>query len=930
MADKGKKPSGKQASLRYMTGDEIFVGADGSVAVAVGSVVAPKGPNLRSAIAYFDPSELADPQAIAASVRVLRSADTLEQAKERIKRSAATMINTIKVYDAEPEVWNEVLGQASIPENAHAFAAARRKEAKNWIHDLPKTVRHVEKSLSTLLLDRSKAMQEAHMQSFLKMGVDLGKAPKPEDLQHTIALIERSEHLFPPFIKRYLSVSDVPLMLRDGVNFDKNNPDSDVFYAVGPQNGILCNRDILEELEAADPERRYGAERVFARILIFALVLDDFPSATELGIETAEKRELITQEMNGPAQRYMPDYVRESDAKIAGDYSPIDVLAFMHYYLNVDHIDANEVRRTMPNAVAMYERFMVRAQEKLALLEERTGILPEALPIAALPMPKSRHRFNPLPFGDSSLERQLIDAVRPYVEDALQQELPFNQCKCRLILNDKVREGGYPIEITLRNANKEDRQYIVYSGTDDLALAIGLKKALQSHLLSHPAIEPLWMSRLQQQAHESMLPMDEVLPQGVPSAMKLVDHFRFFAAELTFTQKGRDGQEHEVKARVPLGIEYNPQNRATSAEALARMQMAEGRLKELAANGWWETVGEFTQAIKHLVKEEKRPMGWRVGHSMRLEHYGEEGAKTNLGIPASSLLGQSAKIASAHLRFEAGPKHPNHSWRLVLAIEVDGLKSGAPREVLYPTLNLHTADETAAQLRAIEAVESLVGNARAAAQKYPNLYWQRDEGDNLIFRDLRGQAPVAPDPQNFVHLHEDMAHFKTNFAVHEVASKRETKDGHIYVTIGIERGTVAEQDLVPFRSMNGQPIELQFMLKESEANRLPEFVERVGANFRSYINDAYGNRTKDEQGNTVRKTRQEFRTATIENLLFKAFDSERMHGECRTVAPTHVRYRGKTYQEGDVSHAARIERRESMPDAAWEPSAPLQSGARRI
>ena len=515
-------------------------------------------------------------------------------------------------------------------------------------------------------------------------------------------------------------------------------------------------------------------------------------------------------------------------------------------------------------------------------------------------------RFTPKLFTNNPREQQLIESVRPFIGEALRNEPPCEQFRCHLVLSDRNGQDNFPIRLTFRNKDGVTKEFTVHTGTRDLDEAIALKKAIQSHVLNHPSIVPLRLRYRDESPEKPVTQTDAIMPRYEPSSVELVDYGRHYAARFHFT--GASGSNQQVV--IPLGLRYEPHRPLMAAEADRRLAYLQRHVAETREKGYWETLGEVVQDLKRAVME-RRPagdkgllngngFGWRVAETMPLEHFGDcvdadgNAKPYSLGFPATGP--QATVLKSAILRMEEGTKTPNPSWRLHLTVGVSGLGDGKETHDYHTSINLHTADATTAQTRGGEAVQSLEEDLKLRADIHPDMRWhtEGDKSAELFLQHGDGSRDRDPEPQTLFHLFEDMPNPKQSFQIVPDV-KPSARDGYLTVSLGVQRGTKAENDLIDFSDLNGKPVRRSFDVPAGDEAKIDALVQTINETFKSYLNDAYGNRTINQNNERIRKTRQEYRTATIRNLFDKAVvshlgegTSNASHADATQIRETHV------------------------------------------
>lgn len=232
------------------------------------------------------------------------------------------------------------------------------------------------------------------------------------------------------------------------------------------------------------------------------------------------------------------------------------------------------------------------------------------------------------------------------------------------------------------------------------------------------------------------------------------------------------------------------------------------------------------------------------------------------------------------MRFDT--RTPNPTWRLHVPLRVTGL-DGKDDHLTTLTVNLHTGDEVAAQLRGIEAVESLHDVLNALRQRYPEMYWKRGVYTNpktglsfhtLQISDVEDHTPVNPDPENLHFVHDDMAHCRTNFRVARVGEPVLQPDGRLRITLGIERGTRDMGDLTHFKGVDERPVLADFTVDPHQLNKVDRMVAAVSSTFEDNLQMRYSNRMENESHQIVRQPREQFQPQTIHASFIKALSSE--------------------------------------------------------
>ncbi len=479
-------------------------------------------------------------------------------------------------------------------------------------------------------------------------------------------------------------------------------------------------------------------------------------------------------------------------------------------------------------------------------------------------------------------EQQLIEAVRPFLAQALVYNPPCNQFQCSLVLGDHGETNNFPIRFILRSAHGDTQEFYVSSHTENLDEAIELKKAIQSHILNHPSIIPLRLHKVgeSERADDNN---DTFMPNRQPDKMELINYGDFYAASFLFQG---DSPKDTQQIVIPLGIKYEPRAMVIAQEAKARLDHLEEHIYDLIFNDRWETLGEVVQNLKYAVKETGKSslnveftQGWQIDEKKNLEipYFNRLKAETDnphgISVDFPAKKHQSTFIKNAYLRLEGGIKNPNPIWRLMLTFDVVGLDFTKPQEAMHyqASMNLHTADETAAQIRAHEALESLINNFKKMRTEYPDTewYWKGVTNGELILREADTKViPRDPHPQTLDHFIEDMPNPKQNF---QVAIKHQPIiDGKKMLTLCLQRGSKSENDFIEFKEKSGKPILRTFEIINDDEKTIKALVKEISDLFKKALNETYGNRAinkYNDEGERIRKTRQKFDPATVRNLF---------------------------------------------------------------
>lgn len=773
-----------------------------------------------------------------------------------------------------------------------------------------------------------------------------GRTLTDAEYQKLVEALEADQKLLPESFKILLAENEWPIIIRKNFRdaFELKKPpglytNNSPAWLNDPSFGTWVDAELLEKhFSTTTPNIK---ERMpLIHCFIEAVMVASPITLQEMGIENEQQWREILDELflKDRADNSQLDKKSLQEA-LHAQYRPADALKLIHYakhFISTDEDYQQKFRKKYPKAAAMYERFEETVKARAESIKEsknqagkgarKTKQQPPATPQSrteetpAPPSPIPGWRFDPRPFTDEPLEGKIIEQAQSFVEDSLKYDPPYNQCHVRLSPRSGRNTLGHPIEITMRNYEKETRKVTIFTGTDDLLLSQMLKMHLQSHLLSHPDIEPLWMSRLHKEDKPHLLTPDEIIPGSEPLDAKLVNHFSFFAAEFTF-QEPKGINAGTFTLRIPLGLDYKPGDSAMSQEAQERLNLLEEYLQQNLKHEppRWATVTEAAKHLKDMAchPEHPRPFRWRAGTTMPVEGYGGKDSngkriKTDLGFPITQegdAYPQRTTLTGANLRLEKGPEFPNPRWRLHLTMRVDGLgPTGSESSTWRPTINLHTEDELTAQYRAVTAIESLknIFLELSTNQHFENMRWHevREDG-TLIIADKDGRQPDDPFPRNSSEVMADTTQFQTNFEIIEVKERKET-DQHIHVTLGVnrcteERGEINEF-MVPGKAVSPEPMRLEFSIPVKEADKIPDVIASLNQTFQNYLLEAFSNRTVNTKGEETRKSRDHYNPFTIQNLFFEVFATEMNHGTAAdSLTPLFARYKGHVYREEELT-----------------------------
>jgi len=690
-------------------------------------------------------------------------------------------------------------------------------------------------------------------------------------------LIEQS--VFTDELRSLFAYSNIPIMFAPDLNKILNITEEDAsFFITAHEDALVLDHQTLSLLKSNNPIEQHEVIRNIAKGLIFAAVFNIGLNPQNAGLDKPDIWKDIKSEYKQNCKQIMLPKQFAEDSLVSADYFAIYIISQIHFALNSGLYDANKVRQDFPKSCVMYDIFMKSVKQRVNDCKK----YPPHNPYFTEGWSKKEEKIELVNTPQNAKEVRLIEAANEFIADALGSQPSFNQFRCRLILNDNNESKNYPISMTFRNSQGEDMQLTISTGADNLDEAIELKKFFQSYVLNQNGIDALYLKTNRSNSIKSIA-TDDIMPNEKILSSSVAEVNGYYFANLKYDQ--------DKEINVPLGLKYIHNNTINSNEAQSRLNILTTHLQNLLSNNLRETLGEVTQYLKKQIHNSDQSIGWRVADTQKLS-YLEEG-EINLNFPAYSA--QSTRLKSTIIRSE---NTGNPTWRLHFTITVNGLgEDGKESKDYHLSHNLHTNDETAAQSRGAEAMEYLVSKFRYLKQTYHDLEWKFDPyiitenkkneaTGRLILHSATSKTPPTPEPQNLFHILEDMPNPKLNFHInHEVS---DLENGNKKIGFAVIRGTEAENDLIEYKNTSGKLMRCSFELtNECDINQL---VTDIRATFGKAIIDTYGNRTDTEQ----RKTRQEFRPATIEKL-FKLSVDEKMPQDAVKITEIHNNFSAIAY-----------------------------------
>ncbi|MEI7669152.1 MAG: hypothetical protein WCJ33_03620, partial [Pseudomonadota bacterium] len=477
---------------------------------------------------------------------------------------------------------------------------------------------------------------------------------------------------------------------------------------------------------------------------------------------------------------------------------------------------------------------------------------------------KVNKSFAPQPFTAEEKEQKLINEIKPFIEEALEQDPTFNQFKCSLLPN------SYDFKMTLRNKDGSDIESKISLQADNFDEAIDLKKRLQSHILNHQGIVPLYLRP--QNPDRTTTTIEGFVPNIAPDKIELCevgeDRHKHYAARVEFTlMHGETGE-----MIIPLGLNYEPAN---LQEAESRLNHLSNYIAELRNINRWETVGEVTRDLRNFALTNETKKGWRVADTIKLENY----ELVNLDLPSTDPNSQSTKIKSAKLKLmdksNSGTNNPY--WRLSYTISVQ--EANGDIKECESTLHLQTTDEDVAKTRGGEAMNFLVEEFARLREKFTDLRWVIDkdcsEPGNFELQLKDGSSLSLPEPHNLAHVIDDIPSPNLNFSIVHNIDRDANK-----ITFCCMRGGETEK-LVGFKGVAG--LELIRTFKIGEENNPDQIAQNVVETFRRFIQDSYSSRTEDD----LRKKPKEFQPVTIQSAFNEAIKTHTVNMEEKRLIVQH-------------------------------------------
>lgn len=735
--------------------------------------------------------------------------------------------------------------------------------------------------------------------------------------------------LLTPTLKALLTKTQTPIfLLKDAASFTTtiDEPLSMNF------TGTLVGQRTLDRLQSSDMQEREGAHHEIIRVLMPTLIRH---SAANGFMDPQMKDEgyfaRIQNEFNLAVAQFNHGNGASTYIKRKAEDVPYwGIISDMHFLLHSPLNDPAAVRAAMPLSAAAYDRCMEKMTEQARQTDPSIVPVQPSVIAEPPPVPTPPHvdldawaKRLPRPFTGMELETQFLKELQPRLVEALSANPPYNQVQVRMVHgvrrseeaggNHRVAEN-YRFVVILRNAERATMKPIeLDTGTKDYHVAALLKGAIQSHLLSHPGMQPLYLPGITDKRDRPSSPTETVLPHWELGRVVHVPHEDgTLRARFTFLAPPAEagGPPREVTTEVSLGLRFDLHNPRLIEEATRRVGWLEQRYKDLMATGQWATLGELVEGLKeHIYQHDstlphENRFGWSRRKTLRL-YEPKEGNPLEFPSPEAS-NSQSTTYGCPYIHYDEHQVNPTYVAYIPIAV-----KNGDALPIKHRLrINLHTADETTALVQTAEALDKLKADMKQLAESHPYMYWQEAEHRNasgtgtyktLDIVDIEGNPPPHPHPMHLEHVQDDLSGFRTGFHVVQREEPKELGNGKLQIVLGINRGEEANGDAMPFRDVDREVFRHTITIDASHRERLPEFLATIEANFEQVLRDTYC--TSKEIGGKVQRVRmQDYRPQTIRNCFVTAVGME-VSGEEQDSSE-----KGK--------HTARVSARKTSPSGA--------------
>jgi len=749
----------------------------------------------------------------------------------------------------------------------------------------------------------------------------------PEEFEDSRAILEEYFQFFPDLLM-LLEKYNWPIhLVRDVPNAKDNIPTHSSAYA-----GLWISDELINYLRKRDflSVEYLSAVTLIERSLYQAAYDALAINPRNIGIKGAEDWKRILEQQNAIHKIIKEKYPDTYQFLLA---SPSVNPAYAWYFINsvVSVVErfaepslAEELQRAAPDAIAFMRKINQRAHEEVSEYRLQNGIKePDSDHRALLesyigknlaggspgepsdnssPALIASHvdlgawsKRLPRPFTGMELETQFLRELQPRVAEALSATPPYNQVQVRMVHgvrrpdeaggNHRIAEN-YRFVVLFRNAERNTLKPIeLDTGTKDYHVASLLKGAIQSHLLNHPGMQPLYLPGITDKRDRPLSPTETVMPHWELGRVVQVPHEDgTLRARFTFLAPPAEagGAPREVTAEVSLGLRHDPNNRHVIDEATRRMGWLEQRYRELLATDQWTTLGELVEGLKEHIHQheaglpEEKCFGWSRRKTLRLDVPKEGNLLAFPSKDASS--SQSTTYGCPYVQYDEHQVNPTFIAYIPVAV-----KNGNEPPISHRLrINLHTSDDHEALERTAEALDKLKANMKQLADDCPHMYWEVAEHPNasgtgtyktLKIVDVEGKHPPHPHPTHLEQVQDDLSSFRTGFHVVLRGEPKELGNGKLEIVLGIDRGEEANGDALPFRDVDREVFRHMVTIDASHREKLPEFLATIQTNFERVLRETYST-SEMINGELKRVRMQDFRPQTIRNCFITAVGME--------------------------------------------------------
>lgn len=422
-----------------------------------------------------------------------------------------------------------------------------------------------------------------------------------------------------------------------------------------------------------------------------------------------------------------------------------------HY---TDAADRRKVRDRFDHVVQFHDAAMAHLDSKI-----EAHLAESLLPPLQLQDLQGSPAAGPQPADRTPLT---ADAAIARADGFARDKLPAHY-RLRVLLQPTP---DHPIIVNLADETGKPAILTIVTHEPDATKALDLKRRVQAHLLDMPGVAP-YRGPMREGSYN--VGQDEFIPSE-PARSRVTPKYGEYRLKMNW-------ERPREEIGVSLGLNYSADNReeAERRAEFVREQLDQARRAHPEGSHLPLTKRDLVDSLKAHVQSRGGP--WHELTHGQIDHF-----PASLRFPFRGAGDQESWLQVETLQTDG---NPNYTWVLPLHIVVNGQRlSNASTHV-----NLHVRDRRAAEERAIDTVNRLMGQVRALP---PGAGWAVDPASPNTLQSLsdaaRDAAPQLLDTNRLKDIQNELRFpHKRDLSV-RVARTPTQEHGRLRFALGLFRG----------------------------------------------------------------------------------------------------------------------------------------------